>query len=106
VKPSDRYRDNGTYETPGYTVYNYRGREYGQQTFEQALANSVNTIFARVGYEDVGGEALAQKAEAFGFYDPYEDFALPVAPSFFNPPPEQWDQAPSASRRSAAQSSR
>jgi peptidoglycan glycosyltransferase len=92
VKPSDRYRDNGTYETPGYTVYNYRGREYGQQTFEQALANSVNTIFARVGYEDVGGEALAQKAEAFGFYDPYEDFALPVAPSFFNPPPEQWDQ--------------
>ncbi|MDP8972437.1 MAG: penicillin-binding protein 2 [Actinomycetota bacterium] len=92
VKPSDRYRDNGTYETPGYTVYNYRGREYGQQTFEQALANSVNTIFARVGYEDVGGEALAQKAEAFGFYDPYEDFALPVTPSFFNPPPEQWDQ--------------
>ena len=92
VKPSDRYRDNGTYETPGYTVYNYRGREYGQQTFEQALANSVNTIFARIGYEDVGAEALAQKAEAFGFYDPYEDFALPVAPSFFNPPPEQWDQ--------------
>lgn len=92
VKPSDRYRDNGTYETPGYTVYNYRGREYGQQTFEQALANSVNTIFARIGYEDVGAEALAQKAETFGFYDPYEDFALPVAPSFFNPPPEQWDQ--------------
>ena len=92
VKPSDKYRDNGTYETPGYTVYNYRGREYGQQTFEQALANSVNTIFARIGYEDVGAEALAQKAEAFGFYDPYEDFALPVAPSFFNPPPEQWDQ--------------
>ena len=92
VKPSDRYRDNGTYETPGYTVYNYRGRDYGQQTFEQALANSVNTIFARIGNEDVGSEALAQKAEAFGFYDPYEDFALPVAPSFFNPPPEQWDQ--------------
>ena len=92
VKPSDRYRDSGTYETPGYTVYNYRGREYGQQTFEQALANSVNTIFARIGNEDVGAEALAQKAEAFGFYDPYEDFALPVAPSFFNPPPEQWDQ--------------
>jgi penicillin-binding protein A len=92
VKTSDRYRDNGTYETPGYTVYNYRAREYGQQTFEQALANSVNTIFARIGNEDVGAEALAQKAEAFGFYDPYEDFALPISPSFFNPPPEQWDQ--------------
>jgi penicillin-binding protein A len=92
VKTSDRYRDNGIYETPGYTVYNYRAREYGQQTFEQALANSVNTIFARIGNEDVGAEALAQKAEAFGFYDPYEDFALPISPSFFNPPPEQWDQ--------------
>jgi penicillin-binding protein A len=92
VKTSDRYRDNGTYETPGYTVYNYRGREFGQQTFEQALGNSVNTIFARIGNEDVGAEALAQKAEAFGFYDSYEEFALPISPSFFNPPPEQWDQ--------------
>ena len=92
VKPSDRYRDNGTYETPGYTVYNYRGKEYGQQTFEQALANSVNTIFARIGNESVGAEALTQTAEDFGFYDPYEDFALPIAPSTFNPPPEQWDQ--------------
>ncbi len=92
VKTSDKFKDNGTYETPGYTVYNYRAKEYGQQTFEQALANSVNTIFARIGNEKVGAEALAQKAEDFGFYDPYEDFALPIAPSFFNPPPEQWDQ--------------
>ena len=92
VKPSDKYKDNGTYETPGYTVYNYRGREYGEQTFEQALANSVNTIFARIGNESVGAEALAQTAEDFGFDDPYEDFALPVTPSYFNPPPDQWDQ--------------
>jgi peptidoglycan glycosyltransferase len=92
VKPSDKFRDNGTYETPGYTVYNYRGREYGEQTFEQALANSVNTIFARIGNEEVGAEALAQTATDFGWYDPYEDFPLPIAPSFFNPPPEQWDQ--------------
>lgn len=92
VKPSDKYKDNGTYETPGYTVYNYRGREYGEQTFEQALANSVNTIFARIGNESVGAKALAQTAEDFGFDDPYEDFALPVTPSYFNPPPDQWDQ--------------
>jgi penicillin-binding protein A len=92
VKPSDKYKDNGTYETPGYTVYNYRGREYGEQTFEQALANSVNTIFARIGNESVGAEALAKTADDFGFDDPYEDFALPIAPSFFNPPPDQWDQ--------------
>jgi len=92
VKPSDRYTDNGTYETPGYTVYNYRAREYGRQTFEEAFGNSVNTIFARIGNEDVGAEALARTATDFGFYDPYEDFPLPIAPSFFNPPPEQWDQ--------------
>ncbi len=92
VQPSDRYTDNGTYETPGYTVYNYRGREYGRQTFEEAFGNSVNTIFAEIGNEDVGAEALAQTATDFGFYDPYEDFPLPIALSFFNPPPEQWDQ--------------
>jgi penicillin-binding protein A len=92
VKPSDKFKDNGTYETPGYTVYNYRGREYGQQTFEQALGNSVNTIFAKIGNEDVGAKALAQTATDFGFYAPYEDFPIPIAPSFFNPPPEQWDQ--------------
>ena len=92
VKPSDKYKDNGTYETPGYTVYNYRGREYGEQTFEQAFGNSVNTIFARIGNESVGAKALSQTAEDFGFDDPYKDFALPVTPSFFNPPPDQWDQ--------------
>lgn len=92
VKPSDKYKDNGTYETPGYTVYNYRGREYGEQTFEQALGNSVNTIFARIGNESVGAKALSQTAEDFGFDDPYEDFALPVTPGYFNPPPDQWDQ--------------
>ena len=92
VKPSDKFKDNGTYETPGYTVYNYKAREYGEQTFEQALANSVNTIFAKIGNEEVGAEALARTATDFGFYDAYEDFPLPIAPSFFNPPPEQWDQ--------------
>lgn len=92
VKPSDSYRDNGTYETPGYTVNNYKAEVFGRLTFEEALANSVNTIFARVANESVGAEALVQKARQFGFYDPYEDFPLPIAPSFFNPPPEQWDQ--------------
>jgi peptidoglycan glycosyltransferase len=92
VKPSDRYRDTGTYETPGYSVYNYRARVYGQQDFQGALTYSINTIFARIANESIGAEALAQTAEDFGFGDAYEDFPLPVAPSVLGPPPAQWDQ--------------
>jgi peptidoglycan glycosyltransferase len=92
VKPSDRYRDTGTYETPGYSVYNYRARVYGQQDFQGALTYSINTIFARIANESIGAEALAQKAEDFGYGDTYEEFPLPVAPSVLGPPPSQWDQ--------------
>jgi peptidoglycan glycosyltransferase len=92
VKPSDKYRDTGTYETPGYDVYNYRARVYGEQDFQGALTYSINTIFARIANESVGAEALAQTAWDFGYGDSYEDFPLPVAPSVLGPPPEQWDQ--------------
>jgi peptidoglycan glycosyltransferase len=92
VKPSDRYRDTGTYETPGYSVYNYRARVYGQQDFQGALTYSINTIFARIANESIGAEALAQTAEDFGYGDAYEDFPLPIAPSVLGPPPAQWDQ--------------
>jgi peptidoglycan glycosyltransferase len=92
MKPSDKFKDNGTYETPGYTVYNYKGRSYGDVTFEQALENSINTVFARIANENVGAKPLAQTAEDFGYYDPYKDFPLPITPSVLGPPPEQWDQ--------------
>jgi penicillin-binding protein A len=92
VKPSDKYTDSGTYETPGYNVYNYRARVYGDQDFQGALTYSINTIFARIANESVGADALARTAWDFGFGDPYEDFPLPVAPSVLGPPPEQWDQ--------------
>ena len=92
VKPSDRYRDTGTYETPGYSVYNYRARVYGQQDFQGALTYSINTIFARIANESIGAESLAQTAEDFGYGDAYEDFPLQVAPSVLGPPPAQWDQ--------------
>ena len=91
-KPSDRYRDTGTYETPGYSVYNYRARVYGQQDFQGALTYSINTIFARIANESVGAQNLARTAEDFGFGDAYKDFPLPISPSVLGPPPEQWDQ--------------
>ncbi|MDQ3927203.1 MAG: penicillin-binding transpeptidase domain-containing protein [Actinomycetota bacterium] len=93
VKPTDKFKDTGTYETPGYEVYNYRGRVYGNVTFTGALANSINALFARIGYEYVGAEALGQMARDFGFGDTYEDFPLPIRPSSLGDlPPEQWYQ--------------
>ena len=93
LKPSEKYNDTGTYETPGYEVYNYRGRKYGEVTFDQALTYSINTVFARIGYEYVGAERLAQTAWRFGFGDSYEDFPLAVRPSSLGElPPDQWAQ--------------
>ena len=93
VKPSDKFNDTGTYETPGYTVYNYKGEKYGNVTFSEAFGYSINAIFAKVAYEYVGAPSLAQTAQDFGFGDAYKDFSLPVAPSSLGElPPNQWAQ--------------
>jgi peptidoglycan glycosyltransferase len=93
VSPSDEFKDDGIYETPGYDVYNYKARSYGEVTFEEAIAKSINTIFARVAYEYVGNQTLSETAYDFGFGDDYEDFPLPVAPSSLgNVAPDQWVQ--------------
>lgn len=78
VSPADMFTDTGTYEQPGYTVVNYDDGVYGTVNFATALALSVNTIFARVAVEEIGFDRLEQTAEAFGFGDVYEDFALPI----------------------------
>jgi peptidoglycan glycosyltransferase len=91
--PTDKFKDTGTYETPGYDVYNYKGRVYGNVTFTEAMVYSINAIFARLGYEYAGGEKLGQLAQDFGFGDTYEDFPLPIRPSSMGDlPPEQWAQ--------------
>jgi penicillin-binding protein A len=81
VSPSDRYVDSGTYEQSGYTVVNYDDGVYGAVNFAQALALSINTIFAEVAVESVGIETLTEVSQDFGYGDEYEDFSLPVAPS-------------------------
>ncbi len=90
VRPTKHFFDDGTYELPGYTVNNYKGKEYGRVTFTQALVFSINAIFAKVGVEDVGAQRLAQMAYDFGFGDSYEDFPLPVSASNLGPPPSEW----------------
>jgi len=90
LSPSHIFNDDGTYELPGYTVVNYKGREYGRVTFTQALVFSINAIFAKIGVEIVGAQALAQTAYDFGFGDSYSDFPLPVTASNLGPPPSTW----------------
>lgn len=90
VEPTDVYVDNGTYETPGYKVVNYDDGVYGRVTFAQALALSINTIFAEVANESIGAETLAQTAFDFGFGDTYENFPLEVAASRLGADPSTW----------------
>jgi len=90
LSPAKTFVDDGTYELPGYTVHNYKGKKYGRVTFTQALVFSINAIFAKIGVEIVGAQALAQMAEDFGFGDSYEGFSLPVSASNLGPPPSEW----------------
>jgi len=96
VSPTREFVDDGTYELPGYTVHNFQGKEYGKVTFTQALVYSINAIFARIGAEIVGAQALAQMAYDFGFDDSYEGFSLPVTASNLGPPPSEWTQGTTA----------
>lgn len=55
------------------TLSNFNGRPCldGEVTLAEALAVSCNTAFAQVGM-DVGGEALQEQAEAYGFNSSFE----------------------------------
>jgi peptidoglycan glycosyltransferase len=90
VSPSDTFTDTGKYETPGYTVVNYGDASYGQVTFAEALALSINTIFAEVAVEKVGADTLSETAFDFGYGDFFEEFPMEVAPGELGPPPDSW----------------
>ncbi|MDP9455583.1 MAG: cell division protein FtsI [Actinobacteria bacterium] len=96
VRPTDRFNDDGTYETPGYSFGNYRGKAYGNVTFAEALVFSINTVFAQIAVDRVGPEKLAAMAREFGFGYEYEDYPLYVAPSDLGLPPEEWAEGNTA----------
>ncbi|QYJ16224.1 Penicillin-binding protein A [Rubrobacter xylanophilus DSM 9941] len=81
VSPTDVFFDDGTYEQPGYTVTNYGGASYGRVTFAQALALSINTVFAQIAVEEVGRQMLYATARDFGFGSSYEEFPLEISAS-------------------------
>jgi penicillin-binding protein A len=90
VQPSDEFFDPGQLETPGYTVTNYQGKDYGRVTFAEALAFSINVIFAKIAINEVGAQLLYDTATDFGFGDPYDDFSIPVSGSDLGYPVDQW----------------
>src|SRR3712207_8374714 len=53
LSPSQSFNDDGTYELPGYTVVNYKGKKYGRVTFTQALdrkSTRLNSSHANISY--------------------------------------------------------
>lgn len=96
VEPTREFFDSGTYELPGYTVNNYRNKDYGEVTFTQALVFSINAIFAEIGVEIVGAQGLVDMAQSFGYGDEYSDFPLPVSPSDMGPPLSEWTKGTTA----------
>ena len=96
VLPTDKFNDDGSYETPGVSFGNYRGKEYGEVTFAEALVFSINTIFAEIAVDRVGPERLAAMAREFGFGYEYEGYPLYVAPSDLGLPPEEWAEGNTA----------
>jgi peptidoglycan glycosyltransferase len=90
MKPDREFFDNGKYETPGYTVRNYKNEDHGEVTFTRALVISINAVFAEIAVDIVGAEKLVDTAQQFGYGDEYEDFPLPVSPSDLGPPVSEW----------------
>jgi len=67
VTPVTPFVDTGTYVVFGQKVTNYGGAIYGPNTFTEAMTESINTTFAKVG-NLLGKKTLISGAERFGFY--------------------------------------
>jgi penicillin-binding protein A len=62
----------------GTTVRNNEGENFGPITIGQALALSVNTVFARIGAR-LGGPAITTYMRRFGFYAPPRVDGIPAS---------------------------
>jgi peptidoglycan glycosyltransferase len=67
VTPTTSFDDTGSYAIYGGKVTNYHGEVFGAHDFTQALTDSINTTFAKVGTL-IGQQALIAQMRAYGFY--------------------------------------
>lgn len=64
--PGSRFDDNGRFVVDGKAITNFGGRSFGSHTLTDALTNSINTTFARIG-ESLGPRGLGATMTAYGF---------------------------------------
>ena len=69
ITPRTEFDDTGTYETQDRTIRNFGGDRFGEHTLSEALTNSINTTFARLG-DQLGPDRLGQTISAFGIGEP------------------------------------
>lgn len=63
--PETAFDDEGSWLVGGFRVTNYDGKVFGEHDLTEALVDSVNTTFAKVGV-GLGGDVLARYSAAFG----------------------------------------
>jgi peptidoglycan glycosyltransferase len=64
--PTSEFDDNGRYVVDGRAITNFGNRRFGSHTLTDALTNSINTTFARIG-ESLGASRLGATMTAYGF---------------------------------------
>ncbi len=64
--PDSSFDDTGSYSTPGGPLRNFGGEVYGRHDLAEALTNSINTTFARIG-DALGAEAMGEQMTRFSF---------------------------------------
>lgn len=82
--PSTQYDAPATMDFDGVTVTNFQNEAYGTLSLTDATTYSVNTVYAQVGVQ-LGGDALASQAEAYGFNHDLP-FDLSTTSPVFNAP--------------------
>ena len=90
VTPDTEFVDEGTVMAGGYEVHNYGDRVFGEHSFTEAFALSINTTFAKLGVQ-LGTDTLASYARDFGFGETFP-WPLGGAKSVF-PDPDEMDKA-------------
>ncbi len=67
--PDSKFNDEkGTLNVNGNIIHNWRDQPFGEHTFAEAFAQSINTTFAQVG-EKLGQDKLVEYQQKFGLYE-------------------------------------
>lgn len=77
IKPDTIFNDTGFFIVNGNRIKNYQNKVFGEHLFVDAVSNSINSTFAKIGV-GLGGEIIREYARKFGF-DNKPNFPLPVA---------------------------